>query len=466
VSLWSRLTGKSKTAPDESRDISSLEDYVNAFNYGGLWYGAGISQTATLDPIKIGSEFAALATAGFGGNPVIASCMGLRMRVFASTRFRFQRLRDGKAGDYFGSPALRMLERPWVGGTTQNLLTQMIVDADLAGNSFWVRDGAEIVRLRPDWVEIAVEWRRNREGAVIGRRKLGYVYYEGGKHSGSDGAAFLADEVAHFMPTPDPLAPFRGMSPLTPIIRELEADIQMTKHKRKFFENGATPNMVIKHPTGATMEKIIAFDKALDDKVAGTSNAYKRLNLYPGADVTIAGATLSQIDFKSVQGAGETRIAAALGVPPALAGLSEGLQGSSLNAGNFSAARRLFADGTADHLWREAAGSLEVLVPPPGIDSILAHDPDVPFTREDRADAANIEQVKATTISSLITSGYEPASVIAAVEAGDYRLLVHSGLYSVQLQKPGANEAPAATDAPEPPARALPGIPAYGRNTA
>lgn len=463
MSIWSRITRR-KSAEEEAREITSLEDFINSFKYGGLWYGTGYSQTSNLEPVSVGGHFAALSVAAFGGNPVVAACMGLRMRVFASTRFRFQRLRDGKAGDYFGTPALRQLERPWTGGTTQNLLTQMIVDADLAGNSFWIRDGAEIVRLRPDWVEIAVEWRRNREGAVIGQRKLGYVYYEGGRHSGVDGAAFLADEVAHFMPTPDPLNPFRGMSPLTPVIRELEADIQMTRHKKKFFDNGATPNMVIKHPSGATLEKIIQFDQALSDKNAGTDNAYKRLNLYPGADATIAGATLSQIDFKSVQGAGETRIAAAFGTPPALVGLSEGLQGSSLNAGNFGAARRLFADGTADHLWREAAGSLETLVPAPGLDSILAHDPDVPFTREDRADAANIESVKAQTINSLITAGYEPGSVIAAVEAGDYRLLVHSGLYSVQLQKPGA-ETPA-PPAIEPPARALPGIPSYGRKPA
>lgn len=463
MSIWSRLTRK--TPESESRDITSLEDLINSFKYNGLWYGAGYTMTdAPLDSISIGGNFVGLSSAAFGGNAVVAACMGLRMRVFASTRFRFQRIRDGKAGDYFGTPALRQLERPWIGGTTQNLLTQMIVDADLAGNSFWIRDGAELVRLRPDWVEIAVEWRRNREGAIIGRRKLGYVYYEGGKHSGSDGAAFTADEVAHFMPTPDPLAPFRGMSPLTPVIRELEADIQMTRHKKKFFTNGATPNMVVKHPAGATLEKILQFDKALDDRVAGTDNAYKRLNLYPGADVTIAGATLQQIDFKAVQGAGETRIAAALGVSPVLAGLSEGLQGSSLNAGNFGSARRLFADGTADHLWREAAGSLEVLVPPPGPDSILAHDPDVPFTREDRADAADIEQVKATTIAGLITAGYVPDSVVAAVEAGDYRLLVHSGLYSVQLWKPGADETAPVVD--EPSKRALPGIPAYGRKPA
>ena len=44
-------------------------------------------------------------------------------------------------------------------------------------------------------------------------------------------------------------------------------------------------------------------------------NAYKTLFLAGGADVKVVGADLKQVDFKQVQGAGETRIAAAAGVP-------------------------------------------------------------------------------------------------------------------------------------------------------
>lgn len=68
---------------------------------------------------------------------------------------------------------------------------------------------------------------------------------------------------------------------------------------------------------------------------------------------------------------------------------------------------------------------------------------DVPFLREDEKDAAEIASVTAQTVNSYITAGYEPDSVIAAVNANDLRLLKHSGYYSVQLQELGSAPASA-----------------------
>ena len=51
---------------------------------------------------------------------------------------------------------------------------------------------------------------------------------------------------------------------------------------------------------------------------------------------------------------------------------------------------------------------------------------DVPFLREDEKDAAEIAKVRAETISTLITAGYEPDSVVAAVDA-DTEILSSGG---------------------------------------
>jgi phage portal protein BeeE len=152
------------------------------------------------------------------------------------------------------------------------------------------------------------------------------------------------------------------------------------------------------------------------------------------------GANLKDIDFKNVRGGGETRIAAAAGVPPVIVGLSEGLAAATYS--NYGQARRRLADGTAHPLWQNLAGSLENIVKrPPGLGNRLWYDAsDVPFLREDEKDAADIQQTRAATINSYITAGYEPDSVVKAVEANDLRLLKHSGMYSVQLQKPGADQ--------------------------
>ena len=53
-------------------------------------------------------------------------------------------------------------------------------------------------------------------------------------------------------------------------------------------------------------------------------------------------------------------------------------------------------------------------------------------------DAAEILSREALTIESLIRAGWEPDSARDAVTSGDFSRLQHTGLYSVQLQPPGA----------------------------
>jgi hypothetical protein len=164
------------------------------------------------------------------------------------------------------------------------------------------------------------------------------------------------------------------------------------------------------------------------------------------------GKDLQQLDFSQTQGKGETRIAAASGIHPAVLGLSEGLQGASLNAGNFGAARRLTADKTLRPLWREACAALESIVDPPMPPSLRPgeiptpvrlwiDEQDIPFLREDMKDRADAGLVRAQTIEAFVRSGFTPDSSAAAVDAEDLTLLVHSGLVSVQLQPPGASSA-------------------------
>lgn len=781
--------------------LASIDDYAAAlndprFNISG---GGLIEQTLggmIAEPIP--PDYSGYARGAFKQNGVIFSCMLARQLVFSAVRFQYQRLNRGKPSELFGTQDLMLLEQPWPGGTTQDLLNRMEQDASLSGNSYWTPSGGELVRLRPDWVQIVLEPRlvpgmpsgdlvMDRDGrivrpdAILGWRKLGYAYCEGGFGSGNEAAYLPAGQVAHYAPIPDPQATYRGMSWITPLIREVQADQVMTRHRVKFFENGApqpldarvltatgwstmgemrpgervigadgkphevlavypqgerqtyrvrftdgsvvrctadhlwsvtryhgttsertdtmsladimaaglryqsgaprwaipyvdpveydggghlplhpyllgsllgdgclglksvslaahtddadeqqriltpllpdgvqmirrdrggnstewnlrgtgnvnllmralrlldldgshgydkaipdaymrgsvtdrvallaglmdtdgsaegpaarftttsetlarqvadlalslggratvmakalregrqqwgvnvsrlpewivpfrltrkaahytpakrvaryrhidsvtadtvepcqciavdsadhlyvtdgyvlthnTPNLIIRHPATASPESVRKFMQMVEDNHAGTENAYRTLHLGGGADVTVAGANLRQIEFSTVQGHGETRIAAAAGVPPVIVGLSEGLQAATYS--NYAQARRRFADGTMHPLWQNAAGSMQPLMPrtPPGVR--LWYDArDVPFLREDEKDAATIQETQARTIRTLVDGGYTPESVQSAVLAGDFGLLVHSGLMSVQLQKPGSS---------------------------
>jgi len=460
MNLLSRLLGRSSRS---TFDIQTVDDYAKlltefAFNGGAFGIGGGLQQTqvgtATEKPAP---NFVALSQQAYGACGPVFSCMLVRMLVFSSVRFEWQRLRQGKPSDTFANDRqLRILQRPWQNGNTQDLLIRMIQDADLAGNSYWYKDTnlatlgtqspkAELVRLRPDWVELILEPRIIRGGDLgsgqVGWRKLGYLYTEGGPQPEKKAVALLPDEVCHFMPIPDPLANFRGMSWLTPVLREIQADHAMIRHQRKFFDNAATPNMVVKYTnTNMTPEKFQAWRELLDTGSKGIENAYKTLHLAPGAEPVAVGFNMKDIDFKLIRDGGETRIAAAAGVPPVIAGFSEGLGAATYS--NYSQARRRFADGTMHPLWENVAGSLEDLLDPPDDARLWYVAKDVPFLREDQKDAALIAKTEAETINSLITAGYKADSVTQAVIAQDWSMLQHSGLMSVQLLPPGSVKSP------------------------
>jgi phage portal protein BeeE len=378
----------------------------------------------------------------------VAACVSTRLLVFAEARFMWQPWSAGRPGNLFGTQSLEILESPWPTATTVDLLARCEVDASLYGNSYWVKERGAFVnrdiltRLNPTDVVIADE-------VVNGysRQLVGYAVTDG---NGSQViATFDPTEVAHYRPLPDPTHPFRGRSWLDSILSDLTADTAMTDYKSAFLRNAATPNMVVSLDAGVSPEAFEAFVDKMDAQHKGVDNAFKTLYLGAGADVKVVGANFEQLNIKGVQGGIETRVASAAGVPASIVGLSESMQGSSLNAGNYQAARRRFSDGTIRPLWRSVSGAFQSLIPPPRPGNRLWFDDrDIPFCQEDVLDAADIESRRALTIESYVRAGFEPASAVAAVRTGDIDLLVHTGLYSVQLQPPGTVAALPAGDEP------------------
>jgi phage portal protein BeeE len=456
---WLGRSPRKPVPEPENRDALSFQQWVDYFKFAGNVYPMYGSSGMTGTSVTIGNGFAAYVDGMLKSNGVVFACMALRLRVFSDIRFQFREINNGRPGKLFGgidgrnpaSTGLRLLNRPWPGAATGDLLARMVMDVDLAGNAFVLRQSSRLTRLRPDWVTIILGSRREGASAWdLDAELLGYQYTEGGPSSGNQPVTLLPEQVCHWAPLPDPTSPARGMSWLTPIIREVSSDSAATQHKMAFFENGATVNFVMEFPTGTTQAM---YDVAVDsfkEEHEGAWNAYKTLFLL-GATAKTIGADFQQMDFKAVQGAGETRIASAAGVHPVLVALSEGLQGSSLNAGNFASARRATADMTFRPLWRNLCGSLSQIIDSPENAELWYDDRDCMFLQEDRKDAAEIQKIKADTIKALAEAGYDPESVVDAVMSEDMDLLEHSGMFSVQLQKPGAKEPAAPPGTPQPP---------------
>ena len=437
IDRWRRFVGHEERS---GYPLSFNQWLQEVMIYGGQTYAL---QGGTLqgETEKIGHGFGAYVNGAYKSNGVVFACELARMMLFSEARFQWRQLKQGRPGRLFGSTELRILEEPWPGGTTGDLLTRMILDADLAGNAFVRRVGARrLERLRPDWVSIVYDgdpWEPTTDVAA-------YIYEPGGPGSGREPVVINGVDIAHFAPVPDPMSPRRGMSWLTPVLREIDADAAATGHKGALFSKGGTPNMIVKADATVTKELFDAVVAAYRQGHEDPTNAGKAWFVQAGFDPTVVGSNLQQLDFKATQGAGETRIAAASGIHPVIVGLSEGMQGSSLNAGNFDAARRLTADKTLRPLWRNVSGSLEWLVSTPQVDAGRAElwydERDIAFIQADEKDAADVQFVKAQTIEALIRAGYDPSIVADAVEAGDLTGLAHTGLVSVQLQEPGAEQ--------------------------
>lgn len=432
----------------------TLEDYSNwltqamgsgSFGFQGTEFPLGLNMSMPGSKTEpIGSNFTGFVNGGLKGNGIVGTLEFVRVQVFSQVRFQYRSFTAGRPGPLFGTTGLKPVEGPRSG----QMKARMLLDADMAGNSYTCLVDGELVRLRPDWTDIVLEPRKTRLGP-LGWRKLGYLWFEGG-HRDQTGVPLLLDEVCHFAPYPDPLAEYRGMSWLTPVIRELTGDDAYSKHKTRFIDNAATPNLAVSLPKEITVEQFKAFVDEMDKQHKGPENAGKTLYTGGGADVTVVGADMQQLDYKAVQGAGETRIAAAAGVGAVIAQFSEGMQGSSLNAGNYAAARRRFADITMRHLWQEASEALEVLLTPPSGAHLWYDARDISFLQEDETDAAEIRRRDAVTIRNLTDAGWKPDAAVDFVMSSDLSKLVgkHSGLFSVQLQKPGQTAPAAQEDEP------------------
>lgn len=383
-------------------------------------------------------NFEQYACTAFAGNAVVFSVLDKRLKVFTEATFKFRQLSDKHL---FGTPDLEKLENPWPGGTTADLLAIMELDASLAGVSY-IRDlGDRLERLRPDWCSIISKLVEDDFGRE--RREIIGVWYDpvGDKERHSE---FIpVDEIVIWTPIPDPAHNFIGLSWLTPVVREVNSDFKMTQFRDAFFENAATMNVVVRYPSNLKLDPdtVKRLRTDMQARHAGAANAFGTLFLDQGADLTVVGADMEGAAFDAIQAAGETRIAAAGGVPALVAGLRQGMAASEI--GEYQQAMRAFADFTMRPLWRSACAALQKLINVPAGAQLWYDTTDISALQQGEQDKANTLQIMAQTMNTWIMAGFEPDSVLAAAIAGDPSLLKHSGLVSVQMQKLQAKEVPA-----------------------
>lgn len=386
-----------------------------------MWSGAYYVTTSDPDGRgREGAEAGIVRTAreAYATNGVVFACIAARMALFSEARFQFQSTIDKHL---FGTTDLELLEYPWPNATTGELLARMEQDASTAGNSYIRKavpqDGSDalLVQMRPDCVTIVSEEKPDDMGRIY-KQPIGYA--EDLRPLGITGREpqfYSVDEVCHYSPVPDPAASFRGMSWLTPVLRDIGADTALTTYKTVHVARGATPGLVLKYPQKLSDPALDRLKKRFASLYAGPENAGKTLVLDEGADVTVAGSTLEQLQLVAVQNAGESRICAAAQMPVEVVGL----EGPRSASGNYQLAIRRLADMWARPHWRMACASLQHLLSLPTASRLWYDVSDIAALREGELSRGQTVLVKAQAVSSFVTAGYTRESAIAAADSGD-----------------------------------------------
>jgi hypothetical protein len=380
--------------------------------------GAAVLTTSYGSPDRepVLPQLAGFALRANSSSAVVFAAILVRMSLFGQVTLQFQAKDDHHL---FGTTDLAMLEQPFgPGTTTQQLLTRMEQDVSLAGNAYiWDAPGQDrLVRLRPDWVTIVSEVVQVDGGGWY-RRPVGY-WFEPPKGLTSYGSPFMvpASEVAHWAPVPDPAAEFRGMSWLTPAVRDVQGDDGLSVYKIKYLENNASPNLLIKYAQKLQPGTVDSLRERITARYGGPYNAFKTLILDQGADATVIGSNLSQMNFDSVQSAGAERILADAGVPAVLVGL-EPLRGAGRG---YQESMQKFANLWARPQWESACGALGQLVTIPDGNRLWYDTSEVPALQDGAMERGQTVLVQSQAVLALNQAAkYTPDSIVTAVNSGD-----------------------------------------------
>jgi phage portal protein BeeE len=414
--------------------VRLLDRLIRRDYWEGQASGAAVLTTSYGSPDRepVMPQLAAFAQQANSSSAIVFAAILVRMALFSEARFQYQ-AKDDK--HLFGNETLGKLEEPFGQFTTSGeLLARMEQDASLAGNSYtWDAPGEDrLVRLRPDWTTIISELVQVDGGGTY-RRKVGYWWEPPKSVFGQgEGQFYPADEVVHWAPVPDPCADFRGQSWLTPIYRDIQGDDGLTGYKIKYLSNSASPNLLIRYAQKLQPGTVDAVRERMHARYGGVDNAFKTLVLDQGADVTVIGNSLAQMDFSGVSAVGTERILAAAGVPGVLVGL-EPLRGAGRG---YQESMQKFANLWARPAWRSACGALSQLVDVPSGNRLWFDTSDIAALQDGEMERGQAALVRAQALLALVQAGYTHESAVAAVDAADLSQLKAGGLGTPASSQP------------------------------
>jgi HK97 family phage portal protein len=288
--------------------------------------------------------FRALVQEGYSANGVVFACLSTLafsfpeppLRVYRETKSGLEVLPD--------HPMNALLRRPNSQMGMAEMLRFSVVYEAIGGNVYWYK-----LRDKTGKVMEVIPLSDAIISPVAGGVKLvdHYLWDKG------DGRPEKIDsgDVLHVRWMPDPLAPWRGMAPLQAVAREVDSDNEAGRYQFALLKNDAVPRVVVTSasPTPPDSGTVDRMRHEWQDRYGGENRGMPMI-LGGGMDVKTLSLNLEQLAFDALRRVPETRICAAMRVPPVLAGVGAGLEQMTYN--NVGGMQKFYTERTLIPLWR------------------------------------------------------------------------------------------------------------------
>lgn len=170
--------------------------------------------------------------------------------------------------------------------------------------------------------------------------------------------------IIHFRIGIDDYDPRLGLSPIKRLIREIASDNEATYFQDALLHNYGIPGLVVQVPESSPIPEDAAIQlKERMSNAFGNGNRGNVGIITGGADIKQLGFSPEQLNLEVLHNVPETRIAAVMGVPPAVAGLGVGLAQTS-NFASMKQVRENFTEVTLVPTWRLDAAKLNKQLKP------------------------------------------------------------------------------------------------------
>lgn len=370
--------------------------------------------------------------------------------VDARRRYSTSDVGDDNRVQVIQHAALTLWNAPSPGSTRFEFCEGANQHFELCGETFWVLDRANpsamptgIWYVRPD--------RMQEVPSLDGNNLAGWVY------NTFDGQQVPLETWQVIQEkNPDPMNPFRGLSPIASIMANIQQQHLAVDYMRNVFYNGAQPDGIIQLPEGTRMT-----DRDFDEFTArwreshmGVSNA-GRVGVLDNGATWVAGTQSNRdLEYGQLRLANRDEIREAYRMHKALLGTVE-----DVNRANAQTAEEVFSSQLEiprlDRRKNTLNSKLLPMFGSTGMNVEFDYDDPSPANQE-----AAIEELvgKTTAVVNLIGAGYEPHAVLEAVGLPDMDV-VEKATQEPAIPPGWVPAPPAAPELPTAAKKALPAKP-------